>query len=257
MNKSGFILFFFISLCLKVCAQYPGGASGPIIDAFLNTKVNIVLQADKKFNEAVKSAFNDYWKITPFEFIPQNQFMTLLPVQENSFFYMESHDHFAIIPGGKDNLGEYMLNDFIVYGDNRKTEFYSLGHIVKFMNDYVRAVKESKLNPSNQHQIHSATATLFNKNSPMIVDKVLLIQEADAAKISDISKVYNFNYKVVSSKEIEDAVKEKSAEFCYLSFPYIFDIETGKMLYYPVSYGKTVNSSYFKYLIGTISKNSQ
>jgi len=79
------------------------------------------------------------------------------------------------------------------------------------------------------------------KTKTLLVNENLLKNENYKKKISltaEVLKAYKYNYKVVPQSEIEEAIKNKDKQYCYLcpvfesnKNIFIYNLETGETIY--------------------------
>lgn len=237
------------SLYLTGQAPFP---SPEEIKQFMASKTCVVLEDDSfsSFNALIKKAMDEYWKVTPFEYIKTSEFnvrrtdpaFSFIVLTETNFERDKSHSVFNFINlvQGKDvdKLGEmpeicaiplsFAGEDDIEYG-------YKLGAILSFMQKHAIMISEDPTLTGRRYLRY------YNKNVPLVVNKTILVNQEDLSPavntIDKIKAIYSHDIQIVTEDEIVKAIQEKAP---------------GKLILHKVGPVGDRNSGYcFKMLIGT------
>jgi hypothetical protein len=237
------------SLFLSGQAPFP---SPEEIKQFMASKTCVVLEDDSfsSYNALIKKAMDEYWKVTPFEYIKTSEFnvrrtdpaFSFIVLTETNFERDKSHSVFNFINliQGKDvdKLGEmpeicaiplsFAGEDDIEYG-------YKLGAILSFMQKHAIMISEDPSLTGRRYLRY------YNKNVPMVVNKTILVNQEDLSPavntIDKIKAIYPHDIQIVTEDEIVKAIQEKAP---------------GKLILHKVGPVGDRNSGYcFKMLIGT------
>jgi hypothetical protein len=230
------------SLFLSGQAPFP---SPEEIKQFMASKTCVVLEDD-----SFSSAMDEYWKVTPFEYIKTSEFnvrrtdpaFSFIVLTETNFERDKSHSVFNFINliQGKDvdKLGEmpeicaiplsFAGEDDIEYG-------YKLGAILSFMQKHAIMISEDPSLTGRRYLRY------YNKNVTMVVNKTILVNQEDLSPavntIDKIKAIYPHDIQIVTEDEIVKAIQEKAP---------------GKLILHKVGPVGDRNSGYcFKMLIGT------
>lgn len=250
MRKYIFIsLLSWFSLFLNGQAPFP---SPEEIKQFMASKTCVVLEDDSfsSYNALIKKAMDEYWKVTPFEYVKTSEFnvrrtdpaFSFIVLTETNFERDKSHSVFNFINliQGKDvdKLGEmpeicaiplsFAGEDDIEYG-------YKLGAILSFMQKHAIMISEDPSLTGRRYLRY------YNKNVPLVVNKTILVNQEDLSPavntIDKIKAIYPHDIQIVTEDEIVKAIQEKAP---------------GKLILHKVGPVGDRNSGYcFKMLIGT------
>ncbi|MFZ0281849.1 MAG: hypothetical protein WAL29_09380 [Bacteroidales bacterium] len=237
--------------CLVLTGQAPFPSAGEI-KQFMGSKTCVVLNDDSfsPFNAYIKQAMNEYWKITPFEFIKSPDFnvrrldpaYSFIMLTETNFEKDKSNSvfNFLNLLQGKDvdKLGEmpeicaiplsFAGVDDMEYG-------YKLGAILSFMQKHARMIAEDPSLTGRKYLKY------YNRNVPEVNKKTILVKQEDLAPaigtIDRIKAIYKYDIEIVPEETIMKAIRDKAA---------------GKLILHKVGPVGERNSGYcFKMLIGT------
>jgi hypothetical protein len=222
--KKNLLIFLLsgFSMFLNGQAPFP---SAEEIKQFMSSKTCVVLEDDSfsSFNAYIKKAMNDYWKITPFEYIKTADFnvkrldpaYSFIVLTETNFERDKSHSVFNFINliQGKDvdKIGEmpeicaiplsFAGEDDIEYG-------YKLGAILSFMQKHAYMISEDPSLTGRRYLRY------YNKNIPEVINKTILVTEEDLSPsintIDKIRAIYKHNIEIVSEDKIIQAIHDKS-----------------------------------------------
>jgi hypothetical protein len=222
------------------------------IKQFMASKTCVVLEDDSfsSYNALIRKAMDEYWKITPFEYIKTADFnirrsdpaYSFIVLTETNFERDKSHSVFNFINlvQGKDvdKLGEmpeicaiplsFAGEDDIEYG-------YKLGAILSFIQKHAVMISEDPSLTGRRYLRY------YNKNVPQVINKTILVNQEDLSPaintIDKIKAIYQHDIKIVTEDDIVRAIEEKAS---------------GTLILHKVGPVGDRNSGYcFKMLIGT------
>lgn len=250
MKKSIAALIF---LCLigEIFPQAPFPSSGDI-DLFLKSKTGVVLESNtySAYNAYIRKAVQEYWNITPWEFISAGDFeekrkdpsWSFLILTETNFDRDKSKTSFNFLNllQGKDVKDIGAMPEICAMplssADEDDMEYgYKLGAIISFIQKHARMISEEPSQTGRRYLKY------YNKNVPLVADKVVLVKQEDLSpainSAAKISSVYRKTIEIVTEDSIVDAIKQKAP---------------GKLILHMVSPAGDASSGYcFKMLIGT------
>lgn len=238
-------------------APFPGRTE---IRQFTESTTCVVFESDpfSPFNQYIKQAMNEFWTITPFEFISGEEFesrrsdpaWSFILVTETTFDRDKTNSAFYFINLllGKEvkKLGEMpeICAVPLAFAGEEDLEYgYKLGAILMFMQGHARLISEEP----------SATGrrflTYYNKNVPEVADKTILVVQEDlspAISTSDrIKAITSLRIEIVEEEEIIKAVREKAPNTLILHkvgppagrnagycFKMLFGTDDSEMYYY-------------------------
>ena len=223
MKKTLFIMLTFsLSLFIKGQAPFP---SKEEIKQFMASKTCVVLENDpfSTFNVFIKKAVEDFWNITPYEFIETKEFnvrrlnpaYSFIVLLETNFDKDKSGSVFNFInllQGKKvDKLSEnpeicaiplsFAGEDDMEYG-------YKLGAILSFMQKHAEMISDDPSLTGRRYLKY------YNKFVPDVIQKTILVKEEDLSPeistIERIKAIYKYDIKIVTEEEIADAIAKKA-----------------------------------------------
>jgi hypothetical protein len=249
------ILSLILAFQLKAQAPFP---SKDEIKQFSQSKTCVVMEDDpfSSFNSYIKDAMEEFWKVTPYEFITVKDFNVRRLKPEYSFIVLTETNfdkdksnsvfNFVNLLQGKDvdKLGEmpeicaiplsFAGEDDIEYG-------YKLGAILSFMQKHAELIMEDPSKTGRKY------LRFYNENIPAVMNKTILFKEEDLAPeistIELIKSVYSNKVEIVTEEEIVKAIETKAPNTVILH-------KVG-----PVGEGRTDAGYCFKMLIGTDDAN--
>lgn len=236
-------------------------ATAEQIAAFYKTTTCVVLTDDifNTYNSEIKTAIEQNWTITDYEFISTSEFEDRSSNSEYSFliytqiFFKDedtqaSYSFLSLVLNVKSgdinkmpDLCSFPLSYWEVDYDKYD---YKFGSIVLFMQNHVNLTKENPdLNSKNiiQH---------YNKNTEDMTGKTLyVIKEELSSDVNTINKIkeyYDGEVKIVTSEEIKEAIENKDEDIIFLHkvgppedssdkarcFKLILGAADGKLYYY-------------------------
>jgi hypothetical protein len=269
MKRSDLItILLFISLLLfnnpKSKAQFAGcDYESDNFRSFLYTKMLVVLDGSSKYDEALKQAVQDHWKITPFQFIELSQVGTWIENERYSFMmpvtieeirnndiavYTKRFNYLAVFVGGKASVKKYFKNDLIAYAPfdfdhlekERSETIYRLGLMIKSMHDALNIVQREKMT-GNFDQLQTKLMEHYNKRASTLAKKTLLVNhDYFTAKFSkyDFGHAYPFKFEVVDFKMMNQLVKARDQRYLFLVMAYtdekylfVYNLFSGEIIY--------------------------
>jgi hypothetical protein len=209
-------------------------ATGDKLNTFFASTVYVPITGNVAFDEALQKGFNKYWKVTPFKFIPGDEYKKLYKANEKdrkhepgnpkSFLFQWSSNWIQITDVchadtyfyGDENLSESQWVDGTDYFAKSKTFDnikYRIDYIIKAMNDLILLTKEQNL-AFNQF---NAISSVINKNTNILQYKTLLVNidfKYGNKKVYKEEAFENYSYKVkfVSDAEFKAALKSEQAD---------------------------------------------
>jgi hypothetical protein len=223
----------------------------------------VVLDGTPKYNEILKQAVKDYWKITPYQFIEPNQVDLWLDNERYSFLmpivieeirnndistYTKRFNYLAVIVGGKKSLKKYSKNDLISYApfdfDNSEKErsesTFRLALMIRAMHDAILIMQQEKMT-GNYQKLGEALIEHYNKKSSTLAKKTLLVNPDYFSKKFgkiDFAHAYPFKYEVADRGKIVQLMKDRDLHYLYLSivstdekYLFIYNLYNGEIIY--------------------------
>ena len=256
--------FFILLFCLCFTFYYASAQTNipnkAEVSSFFKTKTLIIMESgfSSFYNPYIKDAVNKDWKITPYEFVKANEFENLMTDSTYSFLVL-TNTHFEkdkadadynfinLLLGKKDvksiaempELGSIPLS----YSDNDDDDYsYKLGVMIEFLQ------KKAKFMDETADFLSMRYLKYYNKNTHEIKGKTLLVLEKNLTPgintIDKIRKNYDYDIKIVTEDELEDAIEENK-DYLFLhcvmpeemsrqgwAFKLIFGIADGRLYYY-------------------------
>ena len=229
MKKFVLTILFFLLL-------FSGFSQSPFptrenMDAFLNSKTLVVLDNSSflGYNIYIKKAVQEYWKITDYDFVDYKELEKRRYDSTYSFLMLtkisiekdkeEAYYNFLnlLLGGNAETITD--MPEFgsvpLSYTDvDEKKYIYKLGLIVQFLQDHVKFIEQ------NIDMTALGNLKYYNKNIPLIKDKVLLIAEGDLTAEVDsmdkIKEIYPYEIKIVPHAEIEKAIDNRDENIVFL-----------------------------------------
>jgi hypothetical protein len=195
------------------------------IKQFEASKTCIVFEEDlfSSYNLYIEKAVNEFWKITPYEFITVKDFnvrrlnpaYSFIVLTQTNFDKDKSHGlyNFLNLLQGKNvnklaEMPEICAVPLSFAGVDDLEYSYKLGPILSFIQKHAREI------------IQDPSLTLrkflkfYNKNIPDIKDKTIIVEQEDLTpEISTIEKIkaiYTSNIEIVTNDEFIKAIEEKT-----------------------------------------------
>jgi len=234
-------LFLAVAMGLKAQTK---PASAAEVKQFLNSTTYVVLEENpfSVFNASITSNMNVYWKITPYKIISAQEFEKMKTDPKKSFLYISwaeitktKTSLFNANTGLFDNIDQFRYNLLnLVLGEksgnlNKMPDLaslplsyvapvskneeedegeeidysYKLGGVLRLMQFYIRWTVENP-NKSFDNLMDAYTAEL--KTVELWLTKDDLADESGT--VEKIAKVYPYKVKMVTTADIENAIKE-------------------------------------------------
>ncbi len=233
--KKACLVLFNLMVFSSLFAQVTKATSGDFI-RFKTSTTYVVLEQDpfSYFNSSIKSNLELFWKITPYKVIEDKEFQTLKVDSKNSFLFIslaevaKSQAKFVWLnlcmgsnSSDVNKMPEIVSIPLAYYMDVDDEESdediddpdytYKLGGLLKTVQFY------ADWNIQNQGQ----KIEDFKKSSvSLIKDKELWLISKELPKnlqsLNLIKQIYPFAIKLVSEKEIEEAIKSNNDKVLYL-----------------------------------------
>ncbi len=218
-------------------------------EKFWNSTTLVVLEeGEEEYNEVLKTAMEEHWKHTPFEFIyseeltgqiSQEEYSFILPLSINmqeSGSAAVSVSILGLIMGGKKGIRSYGRSDLLSIGlldnttargikEGRETTFddysYRLHHIILFMHETLSIVnKESSMSSGaivgvliKKFLNYYKTKASNIRGKTLLIDKDIFAEDINS---KGFRSEYRYKYKIVSKDKIKEAIAAKEDKFCYL-----------------------------------------
>jgi len=259
-----FIFTFIFFNCTKSCAQLGGcDFESDNFRSFLYTKMLVVLDGTPKYNETLKQAIKDNWKITPYQFIELSQVGMWLENERYSFMmpikieeirnndistYTKKFNYLAVFVGGKKSLTKYTKNDLIAYAPfdddhlekDRSESTYRLGFMIKAMHDVIIIIQQEKLT-GNYESLAKSLIEHYNKKSSTLAKKTLLVDPDYFTKKFpkiDFAHAYPYKFEVADRTKIVQLMKDRDFHYLYLSivstdekYLFVYNVYNGEIIY--------------------------
>ena len=224
MNKLFFLIFpiflFFAGTSFSQ-APFPTSEEAGRIPQ-ITTMVVLENNMFSSYNIYVKDAMERNWTLTPFEFISTAEFENLrkdpdygfLVLTGTSFERDKGHVYYNFLNFllGKDvrkieempELCSFPLS----YSEADEDEYvYKLDLVIRFMQQHAEMIMKDPSVTALQY------LTYYNRNTPELVNKTLLLEEDNLAEDVDtgeeIQELIDHTFRIVSREEIEAAITEK------------------------------------------------
>lgn len=238
----------------------------------------VVLTGDKTYDDNMKSALEENWKISKYEFINEETLKEKISDKAATFLISatiftstsgQSWHFIMLVNGGRKNLNRYDLPDLLScgiinhYGNEGNTLNAAprLRNIIASMVKAMDIIKKEELGgmPNN------TLLDYYRTKSPMIAKRTLLVNKsAMGSKFSeeDFTKIYRYKYEFCTQEKIDKAIKDKSTEYYYLQPAitlskniFVFDPSNGDVVYGERQImGMNINSGNIKDLMKAIDK---
>jgi hypothetical protein len=215
------ILFSGVSCLLSGQAPFP---SSDEIKQFIASKTCVVLEEGSTvYNTYIRQAMNEYWKITPFEFINLSVFgsrrsdpaYSFIMLTETNFENDKSNSVFNFINllQGKDieelgKMPEICAVPLSFAGEDDMEYGYKLGAILAFMQKHAQMISEDPSLTGRRYLKY------YNKNNPEVRKRKILVKQEDLSPaistIEKIKAIYSYSIEIVPEEIIVKAIQEKA-----------------------------------------------
>lgn len=284
MFKKTIFSIILIHFCFLLQAQKAFDFNRDDMKSILKTETTkVLLTGDNDFDTKLKSAFNNYWNVSKFEFISADQYSKMKVGEDyKALFnygeyklsgYNSSFSKFSIYVNVKNNTTYGMLdlcfdnmtntktNEVIGADKTKEALLNKIAPYVMFMNSQLK----------KQIELGNANYSKYSGNKELIKDRKIFIQEEYFLNNFDpnlLSKL-NFKVEILNSKQINSIVenkneREKYGWLCFTTSPreisaFIIDLKTGELLNYASIYkadtpNKTLNEKILTKLIKQLSE---
>ncbi len=211
-----------ISLLLAAQAPFP---SKNEISQFSSSTTCVVLEDDafSPFNAFIKKAMEEFWTITPFEFIDQDEFEIRMKKSDYSFIMLTettydkdksgSAFNFINLVQGKyvnriSALPEICAVPLSSSGEDDLDYGYKLGAVLLFIQKHAGLIMEDPSKTGRRY------LKFYNENIPSVLARRILVKQDDLSPaIGDQDKIraiYSGKVEIVTEEEIVKAIQERS-----------------------------------------------
>jgi hypothetical protein len=201
------------------------------LEAFFKTKTLVVLDQNplNTYDSEIMEAMENEWTITPFEFIKYDEFEQKRKDPQYSFLKLVNITYendklnavykFLNLSLGGDYFSINQMPDIVsvpvAYNNVDEDSYnYKLGILVRFIQNHVRLINE------HPEIISANIFKHYNDNKGDVKTKTLyLIAEELEPAINSrarISKIYPYNFKLVTTEEIKDAITSRDENVVFL-----------------------------------------
>ncbi len=224
--KKYLLTFILPVYCFLLTGQAPF-PSGDEIKQFMGSKTCVVLDDNSlsPFNTYIKKAMNEFWKITPFEFIKTSDFnvrrldpsFSFIVLTETNFENDKSNSVFNFINllQGKDvekigEMPEICAIPLSFAGEDDMEYGYKLGAILSFMQKHAQMIADDPSLTGRKYLKY------YNKNIPEVIKKTILVKQEDLAPaigtIERIKAIYKHKIEIVPEDSIVKAIQKKTPD---------------------------------------------
>jgi hypothetical protein len=211
-----------ISVLLAAQAPFPTKNE---IKQFSSSTTCVVLEDDSfsSFNAFIKKAMKEFWTITPFEFIDQEEFSLRMNKPAYSFIMLtettfdkdksKSAFNFLNLVQGKNvdkisALPEICAVPLSFAGEDELEYGYKLGAILLFMQKHAGLIMEDPSKTGRKY------LKFYNENIPEVMSRRILVKQEDLSPaVGDIEKIraiYSGKVEIVTEEEIVKAIETRS-----------------------------------------------
>ncbi|WP_372755915.1 hypothetical protein [Labilibaculum sp.] len=205
--------------------------SAPDYQHFYQTKTLVVLEDNImcEYNDKIKEAIDQKWKLTDYEFISNEEFRKKKSDSNYSFLVRSivhfnkdktkaSYNFLSLLLGGQatdiSDMPDLCSIPLSYEGVNEDGFTYKLSSLVQFIQNHIDLVHE------NPNIISENVLRYYNKNNTETKGKTLYLLaselDSDVNTISKIRKVYPAKVKLVGPDEIENAIRNKKEDVIFL-----------------------------------------
>jgi uncharacterized protein involved in tolerance to divalent cations len=199
--------------------------------AFLNTKTLVVMDVNpmSDFNFKIKEVMESVWTLTDFEFISNEEFEDKRNDPAYSFLLTtvatfdadktKARYNFLSLLLGETDSEVRDLPDLcslpLSYVRVEDTSYaYKLEAFIRFIQDHVKLMLE------RPELIKANAFKYYNNNVKSLAGKTLYLVEEDLAPeintIARIKSIYPYDVKIVSQKEVEEAIERKDDKVVFM-----------------------------------------
>jgi len=216
------LIMSYFSLLLIGQAPFP---SKEEIQQFSESKTFVVIEDDplSDFNFYIKDAMEEYWKITPYDFMNVSDFNVRRISSSNSFIVLTETNYdkdksnsvfnFINLLLGKDvdvlgEMPEICAIPLSFVGEEEDEYGYKLGAILSFMQKHAQLIMEDPSKTGRKYLKY------YNENIPAAMGKTILVKQEDLAPeintAEKIKAIYSNKVEIVTEEEIINAIENKT-----------------------------------------------
>ncbi|MFN8258550.1 MAG: hypothetical protein U0W24_22870 [Bacteroidales bacterium] len=227
------LLFFLFTVIWSIpILSQDAVASKEDIEKFLKTKTYVVLDNNifGSYNKAIKQAIEDYWTITPFEFIDATKYNQMKGSYRNSFIIRTkvnfekdkskaNYTFVSVLLGSNkasamENMPDLCSFPLSYYNVDYDKYHYKLGAIIKFMQNHIILTRDHpELDAKN-------ILKYYNNNTHELTGKTLYViqdeLDKDVNSLEKIKKYYNGKVVITTSEEIQKVIHSKDPDAVFL-----------------------------------------
>ncbi len=229
--KTFFALLTTLMLTLTIATAQDHIPSAADYQAFLKTRTLVVMDPNpmSDFNFKIQSVMKRHWKITPFDFITEEEFekkkddpsYSFLLTTTVTFDIDKTKARYTFLSllmgkqGAKVNNMPDLISIPLSYVRVEETSYaYKMDAFVRFVQDHVN------LMISDPSLIKKNPLQYYNKNIKSLKGKTLLLAKRDLQNSVDteakIKKVYPYNVRIVDEEEIMEAIERQDPDVVFL-----------------------------------------
>jgi hypothetical protein len=229
MNKTLFLVCILLSSSTLFAQKHLPSASD--YNHFYQTKTLVVLEDNimGEYNDKIKEAVAQNWKLTNYEFISNKEFEQKKSNANYSFLVRSTvefnkdktgakYNFLSLLLGGPakeiTNMPDLCSIPLSYKGVDEETFTYKLSSFVQFVQNHISLVHK------NPKIISENVLHYYNKNNAETKVKTIYLLaselDSDVNTIAEIRKVYPAKVKLVSPDEIEEAIRNKEKDVIFL-----------------------------------------
>ena len=218
---SSAILLLAIPVVLFSQAPFPSGSE---IKQFLASRTCVVLEdGNSTYNVFIRRAMDEYWKITPYEYIKSAEFkdrkndpsFSFILLTETNFERDKSRSayNFLNLLQGKDveelgKMPEVCAVPLSFTGEDDLEYGYKMGAILSFIQKHARMISADPSLTGRRYLKY------YNKNIPQVIGRTILVKQEDLSpainSIDRIKAIYRNRIEIVSEETIMKAIQDKT-----------------------------------------------
>lgn len=246
------------------------GNNSPGYPRIYDRPLLVEMTKDSTFNDSLKAAFNEYWKISPVEFVPIYGLKNYDTDKKYNFYTNVSYGNafnkildknvdmtgFGIFVSAKSMDDAVSANMMTISPNNTgvpalfKNPTYNLLRIkytVAAVNNTIEFIEKNDIKGMTTQSYLKNMEEISKANAPKIKGKTLLILEEMTKPAKSGSKAYidvavladyPFPYKIVSVDELNTITNDRDSKYCFLDmviidgkYFFIYDVATRNLLY--------------------------
>jgi hypothetical protein len=218
----------FLSLITLNFAQFSPVLKGKSsLARFFNSTTCVVLTEDPCINEQLKRHFSESWKITPVQFILDEEFEIFLKDASYSFVHINTYKvqgekklvgAIALLNGGYTDRDLMYLNSTLAYvaydnwGLEKTVESIckKIPAMVSQLKATIQLVNDNNIQGRYSMDITKSLIDIYNSKAYVLKTKTLLIdhlyKNSKIISEPEFAFIYKYDYQFVSGEEIEKAI---------------------------------------------------